>query len=209
MKKPARMIPGLFLALALAAAFPDPSRAGEPGAGPVSMAFRDWDGYYQVEGSFFVKADAALVWQVLTDYDHIPRFVSSMKESRVLSRDNGNLVLEQQAEGGFLFFTQRARLTLLVTETPESSITFQNTDFRDFDVYWGDWNLEPRADGVEVGYRVWVHPNFSAPLAGDILHGSSKDLMEAVRREILNRQAGELKQASSPTPVPPGPRENL
>src|SRR5262245_21174698 len=40
----------------------------------------------EVEGHCVVRAPAEVAWQVLTDYDGIGRFVSSMRESRVTSR---------------------------------------------------------------------------------------------------------------------------
>ncbi len=202
---------GGFLAAACAALLSGAGWAAEP----VSMTFQSKDGYYRVNSSFDVAADPSVVWDVLTDFEHIPNFISSMKESKVVKRDGLGIYLSQRAEGGFLFFTQSARLLLFVRETPGQSITFQDMDRKDFDLYWGDWSIVSSGDEkkrVEVAYRLFVHPNFSAPLAGDIMHGSSMDMMNSVRREILRRQALKDKQIpiqvtqstpeTAPTPLP-------
>jgi hypothetical protein len=200
MKKPIVAFHRFFLAMVSAAfgsaLFPGAARAAEA----VSMAFQAKDGYYQIQSSFDVDADPSVVWNVLTDYDHITNFIDSMKESKVVERDGSGLYLSQRAEGGFLFFTQSARLLLYVQENPGQTITFQDMSGKDFNIYWGDWSLSPDGAGlIKVTYRLLAEPNFSAPFAGDIMRGSSLDLMNAIRREILKRQAGELRQVSSPT----------
>src|SRR5262249_40922386 len=57
----------------------------------------------EVEGRFEVKASPALAWSVLTNYDSIESFVSSMRESRVTKRGDGYVLVEQVAVGHLLF----------------------------------------------------------------------------------------------------------
>ena len=49
-------------------------------ADDVSLTFQNQDGTYRLEGVFPVRADSATAWKVLTDYEHIPLFVGSMKK---------------------------------------------------------------------------------------------------------------------------------
>ena len=50
---------------------------------------------YELAGSFAVDASTEAVWAVLTDYQDIPSFVSSMRSSRVLERrPDGSLLVE-------------------------------------------------------------------------------------------------------------------
>lgn len=160
---------------------------------PMTLAFSDEGGHLKVEGSFFVDADPAVAWGVLTDYAQIPEFVHSMKVSSVQSRDGNELVVKQEGEGGFLFFTQRIHLLLNVHEDPQKSITFTDTNHKDFDFYQGTWTLNPSSIGygLEVIYTLDAQEHFGAPafLVGDSIHGSMKDLLESVRREMTNRQA--------------------
>ena len=40
---------------------------------PMTLSFSDVNGHLKVEGSFFVDADPAVAWGVLTDYSRDPR----------------------------------------------------------------------------------------------------------------------------------------
>ena len=213
MKKPILASRRFFLAMVLAAFGPALFSGAARAAEAVSMTFQSQDGYYQIQSSFDVNADPSVVWAVLTDYDHIPNFINSMKESKVVKRDASGLYLRQRAEGGFLFFTQSARLLLYVQEKPDQNITFQDMNGKDFNIYCGDWSLSSDKTGqMKVTYRLLAEPNFSAPFAGDVMHGSSMDLMYAIRREILKRQSVKDRQIpiqvtqstpqTVPTPLP-------
>lgn len=74
----------------------------------------------------FIKTEArvdlpvapALVWAVLTDYERYPRFISSMRESKIVSRSPDGLVVEQKGRVSFLFFSQAIEARMLVSEFP-------------------------------------------------------------------------------------------
>jgi hypothetical protein len=170
----------------------------------VSLAFQDQGGRYRLEGRFFVTADKDVAWNVLTDYEHIPLFVGNMKKSHVRERLYNNLFLEQEMEGGFLFFTKRVNVLLDVKENPFQSITFRDLRRKDFEVYQGGWDLRPEAQGkVEVVYRLEAKQNFSLPFSGDFMQGGVKDLLRAVQREIQKRQAQKTKENSVVLLPPP------
>src|SRR5579864_1865459 len=69
-------------------------------ADPVSLDFQEKGGSYDIQGTFTVEADPSVVWEVLTDYHHIPKFVGSLKKS-LIDRDLGpyHFLLEQEFEG--------------------------------------------------------------------------------------------------------------
>lgn len=175
-----------------------------------TLSFYEGFGHYKLEGSFFVDADRQLIWDVLTDYEHIPDFVGSMKISRVESRFGDDLVLHQEPEGGFLFFTKRLHLTLNVHETPENSIIFQDTSHQDFNFYQGSWQIQ-KADsghGYEVIYDLDAEQNFSAPafLASDAVSGGARDLLKKVREEILKRAEIAQKKAAEDVQLTRSPK---
>ncbi len=167
-------------------------------ADDISLAFYEGYGHYKVEGSFFVDADKQTAWDILTNYDHIPDFVHSMKISHVESRDTNDLVLRQEGEGGFLFFSKRIRLLMNVHEQPQTdTIFFTDTSHQDFNVYQGSWSITPSSlgHGLEVIYSLDAAQNFSAPafIASDVVKGNVQDLLQSLRREIAQRQ-GEIDQ---------------
>jgi ribosome-associated toxin RatA of RatAB toxin-antitoxin module len=158
---------------------------------PISLAFYDQWGHFKVEGSFFVNADPTVAWKVLTDYDHIPHFVHSMKVSEASQRDGNDLVLKQEGEGGFLFFTQQINLLLNVHEVPQKSIIFEDTSHKDFDFYQGTWTINPASSSsLEIIYTLDAQEHFGAPafLVGDSIQGSVKDLLQSVQKEMTAEQ---------------------
>jgi hypothetical protein len=162
----------------------------------VSLNFQNKDGEYDVAGSFQVLADCSVVWDVLTDYDHLPKFVGSLKRSHIeeyLGRSH--FLLEQEFEGGFLFVTKRVRVRLDVRETRCELIRFEDVGHLDFEFYKGSWKLHSDSNGeLTVSYSLKAQQNFDEPFAGDYMKGGIKDLLDSVRREILRRQA--LKRLS-------------
>jgi hypothetical protein len=54
---------------------------------------RSEDKAYTVEAAFEVTADPQIVWAVLTDYEGISSFVSSIRQSTVKRREAGRVVL--------------------------------------------------------------------------------------------------------------------
>ncbi|HUO57563.1 MAG TPA: SRPBCC family protein [bacterium] len=174
-------------------------------ADDVSLAFHEKDGRYDINGFFYVPADAGTAWNVLSDYDHIPGFVHDMKLSRVQVREGNDVLLRQEAEGGFLFFTQKVRLFLHVQETPGQSILFTDIAHKDFKSYTGAWTIEslPATHELKITYQLQAESNFSAPafLASDAVKGGAKALLVAVRKEILSRQAALPRAAPSSVTV--------
>ncbi len=168
-------------------------------ADPVSLDFQEKGGTYDIRGAFNVDAEPGVVWEVLTDYHHIPKFVGNLKKS-LIDEDLGpyHFRLEQEFEGGFLFFTKRVRVVLDVHETWQQTILFTDIDRKDFSIYQGSWNLRPGPNkGLEIDYQLTAKQNFSAPFAGDFMRGGVKDLLDAVRREILRRQAKKIAEDTS------------
>ena len=188
-----------------------------PGFLPVSLTSQETNGLDEIQGQFYAAADPAVAWQVLTDYGNIPQFVSSMKVSRIEWRHKNNVLLTQEAEGGFLFITKRIHVLLKVHETPDQTIVFEDVDNRDFSVYRGSWSIEPCPQGgVSVVYQLAARKKFDAPLAGDAMNGGVRDLLADVQKEICFRQGmtgqekgwGSAPGLAESTPVPSVPTVN-
>jgi hypothetical protein len=173
-------------------------------ADDISLAFFEGYGHYKVEGSFFVDADKQTAWDVLTNYGHIPDFVHSMKVSSIEKRDTNDLVLRQEGEGSFLFFSKRIHLLMDVHEQPQSdTIVFTDTSHQDFSTYQGSWNIIPSTlgHGLEVIYTLDAAQKFSAPafIASDVVKGNVQDLLRSLKREIAYRQVEKNLEAAART----------
>jgi uncharacterized protein YndB with AHSA1/START domain len=148
------------------------------------------DKTYEVSGYFTVDASTAAVWDVLTDYEHIPSFVPSMRSSRVReTRGDGSLLVEQNAVGGMFFLTKKVRIMLEVRRGPER-LRFTDVGREDFRSYDGDWEVRRLTEGSSVAYHLLVEPNFLAPsfFMGRAMKRGARDLLDQVRAEIVRRE---------------------
>jgi ribosome-associated toxin RatA of RatAB toxin-antitoxin module len=59
----------------------------------------------RVHARAIVHAPREVIWQTLTDYENLPRFIPGMEKSRVLRRDGNVAVVEQVGGTSLLFFT--------------------------------------------------------------------------------------------------------
>jgi hypothetical protein len=155
----------------------------------VSIREDDGTGRYDVSGAFTVAATTDEAWRVLTDYDGIAAFVSSIRKSRVVRRDPEALLVEQEGTGRFLFVSRGFKVTLLVTERP-GRIDFRDVEGRQFRAYEGSWTIETGDGGCKVAYALTAQPDpsmgprFAAKRA---LRRSAERLLDEVRLEIERR----------------------
>ena len=115
-----------------------------------------------IEASAELQADVRIVWQVLSDYDRLAEFIPNLKVSRVLSRTADGVVLEQQGEYAFLFFSQPIDVRLLIIEMPPHRIVSRAMagSFREMT---GSYELTPVPGGVRLRYAGRMLPNFYLP----------------------------------------------
>lgn len=171
---------GVFLLLLLA-----PLRSQ---AAPVEVEIDGGRESCHVTGGFSAPVPIAIAWQVLCDYDHIPRFVPSMVSSRSERRD-GQLIVSQVARAGFMVFHKNVRVELEVIEEPMQQIVFQDRLRRDFVEYWGSWTLAVDSTGTRVDYSLGAEPRgaLARSLCRGTLKRTAKDLLVQVREEMLRR----------------------
>lgn len=145
-----------------------------------------------VEGRFATAAPCAVAWNVLTDYDSIARFVTSMRSSHVVGRSDDTLFVDQQAVGRLLLFSHRLHTSLRIEEEPPTRIRFVDLLGRDFKSYHGEWRIEPAGGGgATVIYRLEADPSFPIPdfVARGLFRSTARELLSQVRAEIERRAA--------------------
>jgi hypothetical protein len=172
----------------------------DPGAVPVSAGqdeilflIDETDaGLYQVVGRFWVPATIDQSWDVLTDYEHIQKFTSSVTSSRITRSEGTRHLVEQQASVGMFLIKRRMQVLLQVDEYPKRQIDFRDVGRRDMERYQGSWLLEPWNGGVRVTYTMEALPRKSAPhfLERLFVNRNSSGLLREVRDEIIRRTGG-------------------
>src|SRR3954465_12745292 len=117
------------------------SRTGFAAEG-VSLSLDDLGhGTYRLEGHIKVAGPPYDAWRVLTDYEHISKFVSSLRKSTVKDSTTDRVLLEQEALGKEFVFSKKIRVVLQVTEIPYKRIMFEDVSHEDFAFYEGSWEI--------------------------------------------------------------------
>jgi len=174
-------------------------------AAPVTATVESRGDTYRVQGAFRAPVAPEVAWTVLTDYDHIGAFVSSVLTSRVERRAEGALLLRQESVGGMLFVSHRVEVLLEVREDPGRSIRFRDVLARDFHRYQGEWQLVSDSAGVGLRYVLDADPKAPMPrvLGRAALGRSVRKLLGEVRAEML-RRAGPQAPVQAPRTAPQG-----
>lgn len=148
---------------------------------------------FKVQASFEVQAAPAAAWSVLTDYDGMTRFVTSLRKSRVVSRAADEVVIEQEGVVRVAMFSRRIPITLKVVEKAPERIEFTSIANRQFDEYEGAWTVESSSGACTVSYELFAEMKPSVvprAMARRILEKSIRSQLEQVQAEIVRRAAG-------------------
>ncbi|HET9467098.1 MAG TPA: SRPBCC family protein [Vicinamibacterales bacterium] len=159
---------------------------------PVSVdVARGADQAYVVDAAFDVNVPTPLAWEVLTDYEGIGRFVSSIRQSTIRKREAGRVLLEQHGVGRAWIVSLPMHVVLDVREQEQRVLAFRDVCGKSFATYEGMWELTTIGSGTRVLYRLKADPNGRQPamLARSAIRGSVKKLLDEVRSEILARAA--------------------
>lgn len=142
-----------------------------------------------------VKAKPSVVWDVLTDYANLSKFIPNMASSKVLEDHGDRKVIEQVDSRQVLLINFRSRTKIAVTEKSQQQIDFQliNGDLQSLK---GSWKMElvsdiPRTPPTKVliTHTVSVQPKNSVPRETfyQIFKSSVGETLEAIAKEITRR----------------------
>ena len=152
---------------------------------------RGADKAYMVDAAFDVNVPAPIAWGVLTDYEGIGQFVSSIRHSTIKEREPGRVLLEQHGVGRAWIISLPMHVVLDVREHEQRMLAFRDVCGKSFSIYEGAWQLSIIESGTRVTYRLKADPTGRQPamLAKSAIRGSVKQLLDEVRVEMLARGA--------------------
>ena len=155
--------------------------------------------FVTVSASAVMKVDPHVAWAVLSDYDHLAKFIPDMKSSRVVSRDGNRLRVAQQGDVGFFFYKEQVNVLLEVHEEPPVRITARSIEgnVRQLETRY---ELHASGAGTRLDYAGRFVPDFAIPpligmpLVNRLIERRFRAMVtEIQRRDALARNAG--KQA--------------
>ena len=148
---------------------------------------RDGD-FVVVDARVDLPVSPAMAWSVLTDYEKYPSFISTMRESKIVSRGPDGLVVDQKGSFGFLFFSQDIEVRMLILETLPSVIEARSLkgSFRDLR---GRYELQALGNGSRLQYSGRLQPEFRLPpIVGiSVVHYAMQKNFTEMVDEILRR----------------------
>jgi carbon monoxide dehydrogenase subunit G len=175
--------------LAIAVALPLAAQAQEtPDEHDIVVSVRRDAQAVVIDGNWLVDAAPQDAWDVLTDYDHMAAFVSSLAASHIVARSGGKLEVEQTSHfgiGPFRYQFDTVRDVELIAQREIRSTLIRG------DMKASTFTTRLVPDGGET--RVFVHGRFIPdrwipPLIGTAMLGSeTRKQFAELRAEILRR----------------------
>jgi carbon monoxide dehydrogenase subunit G len=117
---------------------------------------------FAVQAGATVAAPLSLVWEVLTDYDNLARFIPGIAESVVQQRATNRLLLEQRGEARFLVFSYPIQVRLEVLESPRERIVSRAVA-GNLKRMSGRYDLQAENGGIRLRYTGELEPDFKLP----------------------------------------------
>lgn len=186
----------LATALALAAAW-SASCAAEVQDVQIRTA-RDGD-FVTVSAYAVMKVDPNVAWAVLSDYDHLARFIPDMKSSRVVSREGNVVKVEQKGDVGFFFYKEPVSMLLEVREEPPSKIFARGIE-GNIKRLETRYELHHSDAGTKLVYAGRFEPDFSIPplIGMPLVNRLIERRFRAMVNEIQRRDALARGESKAP-----------
>lgn len=181
------LVLGLALLLVLA---PVAHAASAEAGNGVSVRVEIQDDTVRIEADAVIAASIKEVWDVLTDFDNLPRYISNIAASKVLSRQGNVVRVAQTGKAGFgpfsLEFQSTRELTLTPYEKFESRMVEGNMKrFR------GTTRLEEKDGVTRIRYQSEAVPDTVMPLglARSTIESETREHYLEIAREVLRRKS--------------------
>lgn len=168
-----RLLPAMFMVFLLPAIL----RA------QIDISVTSQNNVYMIKATFVTAASTAAARKVLSDYENIPKFVSSVSSSKIIEKKDGYIVVKQEGKDGIFLFSKCIHLLLRIKEE-ENRISFEDTLKKDFTIYNGSWDTVEVESGTLITYSLAAKPDFFLP--GIIARESFKQKGKNFCREILS-----------------------
>ncbi|MBI1396534.1 MAG: hypothetical protein GC151_11190 [Betaproteobacteria bacterium] len=147
-----------------------------------------------------IRAPYALIWETLTDYDHLSDFIPGLDSSRVLRREGNAAIVAQKGSARFLFFRMPIEVVVESVERPPHDIGIRvlEGDLRQLDGGYRLERIDASGDAFILRWSGTIEPSLSLPffVSVPLLRSNISAQFLGMVREI-ERRAAELA-ASNP-----------
>jgi ribosome-associated toxin RatA of RatAB toxin-antitoxin module len=138
-----------------------------------------------------LEAEPSSIWDVITDYDNLHRFIPNLEHSRVIWRRDGQVGVEQVGTQMLCGLRFSARVTLELTEELQNGRLAFRMMQGDFRCFQGEWRVGNDSSGSWLFYDLLVQgkPGMPIGLIEQRLQHDLANNLRGVQQEALKRQA--------------------
>lgn len=145
----------------------------------------------EIDAQATLTCDYPVIWQTLTDYDHLADFIPGMRSSRVLAWQGNEAIVEQTGDASFLFFKFPIEVTVGSESRPPDAIQIRviKGNLKRLD---GGYRIERLADRRYVlRWRGLIEPEVTlVPILGvAVMRSNIEAQFLGMVKEIERRQA--------------------
>lgn len=137
-----------------------------------------------------LEAPQALVWQTLTDYDHLSRFIPGMERSRLIGMRGNAAIVEEKGEARFLVFRYPIEVTVASVHKPPDVIEIHllKGNLRKLE---GGYRIETLPDGkLVLHWTGLIAPELALPgfVTTFLMRANVEDQFRGMVQEIERRE---------------------
>ena len=132
-----------------------------------------------------------LLWDVLTDYENLSRFIPNLSTSELIQRQGQTVRLQQVGSQQLLGLRFSAQVQLELTEFRQDGLLQFRMVKGDFRRFEGSWQIRQRPDGSSLLYELTVQGCLGMPIAliEERLRDDLSSNLKAVVLEAHRRKA--------------------
>lgn len=157
------------------------------------------DGLIRVVADDQATAPVEVVFETLTDYDHLARFIPDMHSSRIVSAAGEPLRVAQEGETGFLAYRFPLNVTFEIAFEPLFRVNFRSIagNMREME---GFYQLKTMGETTYLHYEARFLPDFWVPpiIGPAIMQNEITRQFEGLAAEI-GRRGKAYNQPGTPT----------
>lgn len=154
-----------------------------------------------VEATAHVRSSYAVIWQTLTDYDHLASFIPGIRESAVVERRGCAAIVRQRGYASFLFLSVPLDVVVESLERPPSAISIRvlQGNLKRLDGGYHLREIPGAEDEYVLGWSGLIEPAVPLPMmfAVPFLKAHIEDQFAGMVKEIGRRQAASDLRASA------------
>jgi len=145
---------------------------------------------FTIDAVMHAPVPAAVAWDVLTDFEHMPRYQTHLKTSEVLERSAQRLLVRQKGVARFGPFSNEFDSVREMALTPQRSIRARQVSGVALKQMASLMTLEPESGGTRLTYHADIEPAIGLPpLVGpSAVQHETAEQFSAMVREMVRRQ---------------------